>query len=330
MKQPPQQQQPYGQQQHGGQQGYQPQPYGAQPPYELPSTGAGAQRPPGTSLATDPELLFSILKETTTENNLATFYDDARLRQLAAQIGRTDPVTTICNRWDIPLEIAFDLVKLALYDIVFLLDDSGSIEFSKLQNELKSLLKSAAFASSLFDQDGFSVRFLNSTVEGDGIRTETQAEDLVSRVKFQGVTPLVTSLRDKILRKYLGEVHEPTPNIKKPLLVIIITDGMVRYSSLFAPLTRADKLFSPQTVPAVNSSVSSRNIRSSVCCRCPMRPTSILTLNVAIAFQIAQVGVDTDAQDFLASLDSDPEVGSMIDCTSSKSTPPALPHRGSH
>ncbi|KAI5848917.1 hypothetical protein BZA05DRAFT_403135 [Tricharina praecox] len=277
---PPPQQQSYGQQQQqqygGGQQAYPPQSYGAPAP-----PGAGALPPKKASPATDPEILFSILKETTTENNLGNFYDDNRLRQLAAQLGRTDPVTTICGRWDIPLEISFDLVKLALYDIVFLVDDSGSIEFSKLQGELKSLLRSAAFASSLFDQDGFSVKFLNSTVEGDNIRTEAQAEDLVNRVRFQGVTPLVTSLRDKILRKYLGEVHEQTPNIKKPLLVIIITDGMPTDS----PGREFQRLIKDYKIKPV-------------------------------AFQIAQVGVDADAQDFLASLDSDPEVGGLIDCTS--------------
>lgn len=110
-------------------------------------------------------------------------------------------------------------MKLSLYDTVFLIDDSGSIEHSKLQGELKSILKSTAYASSLFDQDGFSVRFMNSTVEADNFRTGAEADDLVSRVPFRGVTPLVTSLREKILEK--------SWNPQKPLLVIIITDGIV-------------------------------------------------------------------------------------------------------
>lgn len=310
MKQPPQQQQQqpqsYGQQQqYGGQQSYPPQSY-------------GAPLPAKASPATDPELLFAILKETTTENKLGQFYDDGTLRQLAATIGRSDPVTSICNRWDIPLEIAFDLVKLALYDIVFLVDDSGSIEFSKLQGELKALLKSAALASSLFDQDGFSVRFLNSNVEGDNIRTEAQAEDLVNRVRFQGVTPLVTSLRDRILRKYLGEVHEPTPNIRKPLLVIIITDGMVGIphplSGRMTTLThRTAHRQSWPRIPTPHQRLQDQAFVVLPTCT----SATVLTRIVAVAFQIAQVGVDSDAQDFLASLDTDPEVGSLIDCTSS-------------
>jgi hypothetical protein len=38
----------------------------------------------------------------------------------------------------------------------------------------------------------------------------------------------------------------------------------------------------------------------------------------AIAFQFAQVGNDQKATEFLAKLDNDPQIGRMVDCTSSK------------
>ena len=124
------------------------------------------------------------------------------------------------------MEIGFDLVKLALYDIVFLLDDSGSIKFSRLQNELKSILSSAAFASSLFDQDGFSVRFMNSNLQADGVRSEQQAEELVNRADFSGVTPLAASL-NKVLVEFAPRQSNMPPALRKPVLIIIITDGVV-------------------------------------------------------------------------------------------------------
>ncbi|KAF8246390.1 hypothetical protein K440DRAFT_366894 [Wilcoxina mikolae CBS 423.85] len=249
-------------------------------PYPI-NPGSSLQPPPSPkpSFATDPELLFSILKETVVENNLQQQYTDETLRRVASEIGRTDPVNAICRSWNIPLEIAFDLVKLSLYDIVFLMDDSGSIEHSKLQGELKSLLKSTAYASSLFDQDGFSVRFMNSDLEADNIRNGAQAEDLVDRVQFWGATPLVGSL-EKLLRRQVGPADQVT-TVKKPVLVIIITDGMPTDS----PGQEFQKL-----ITAYKS-----------------KPVS---------FQIAQVGIDQGAQDFLASLDSDPIVGGLIDCTS--------------
>lgn len=126
------------------------------------------------------------------------------------------------------MEIGFDLVKLALYDVAFLLDDSGSMRFGDgLIDELKFLLQAVAFASSLFDQDGFTVRFMNSGLEGNNVRTAEQAEALVNQVKFEGVTPLAGSLHDKIL---MPLVYNPANRgaLNKPVLVIIITDGQVR------------------------------------------------------------------------------------------------------
>jgi hypothetical protein len=65
----------------------------------------------------DPQMIFNILKETVVETRLEMFYPDGALHQLAQQIVVSDPVTKICNAWKIDLEVAFDLVKLALYDI---------------------------------------------------------------------------------------------------------------------------------------------------------------------------------------------------------------------
>ena len=48
-----------------------------------------------------------------------------------------------------------------------------------------------AYATSLFDQDGIQVRFMNNRVEGNNIASEPQALQLVQQVKFSG-EPLIT------------------------------------------------------------------------------------------------------------------------------------------
>lgn len=40
-----------------------------------------------------------------------------------------------------------------------------------------------------------------------------------------------------------------------------------------------------------------------------------------VAIQVAQIGNDKRAMAYLQKLDTDPDVGSLIDCTSSKSIP---------
>lgn len=72
-----------------------------------------------------------------------------------------------------PKELAIDLACLALYDIVILADDSSSMSFEEQGErieDLKIVLSKVAEVATMFDQDGILIRFLNSNVQGNGIR----------------------------------------------------------------------------------------------------------------------------------------------------------------
>jgi hypothetical protein len=225
------------------------------------------------------------LKEAVKEKRIEHMYPEPRLVQIAQDVARNDPVSTLCNHWKLPREVGFDFVKLALYDVVFLLDDSGSMRFGDgLIDELKFILGNVAFATGLFDQDGFSVRFMNSATKADNIRTEKEAMDLVDSVRFEDVTPLATSLRNKILEPFVY-AHDKT-GLKKPILVIIITDGR--------PTDNSNQEFQGH-IQRVSNHFQGRGV---------------------VSFQIAQVGNDKGAQEFLALLDTDKSIGGLIDCTS--------------
>lgn len=232
-------------------------------------------------------MFYRILKECVDENHIEQMYPDDRIMAIANRLSTCgkDPVGTLCQRWGVPLEIGFDFVKQALYDVVFLLDDSGSIRFSELEGELKGILQAAAFATSLFDEDGFSVRFLNSDVQGDHIRSEQEAMTLVDRVSFNGETPLAGSLKNKILGPMVDHGR-----LDKPLHVIIITDGV--------PTDSVRGEFQRYIRETLDRFVI-RGTRSKV-----------------VSIQIAQIGNDKRAQAYLQKLDTDPDIGSLIDCTS--------------
>lgn len=271
---------PYGQPPGAGQ----PYPgYGQQPPQGY---GQPPQQPPRQPMG-NAKAFHSILKECVEENHIEQFYPDDRIMAIANRLANSgkDPVGTLCQRWGVPAEIGFDFVKQALYDVVFLLDDSGSIRFSELEGELKGILQAAAFATSLFDEDGFSVRFLNSEIKGDNIRSEQEAMALVDRVAFNGETPLAGSLRNKILGPMVDNGR-----LQKPLHVIIITDGV--------PTDSVRGEFQRYIRETMDRFIV-RGVRSKV-----------------VSIQIAQIGNDKRAQAYLQKLDTDPDVGSLIDCTS--------------
>jgi hypothetical protein len=269
----------------------------------------------------DANTLFTILDETVKEKGIGDMYPEARLRSIAAELAKRDPVNTLCNHWKLEKEISFDFVKLALFDVVFLLDDSGSMRFTEGHiDELKFILSNVAYATGLFDQDGFSVRFMNSNIQGDHIKTEGQAAAIVDQVRFEDVTPLATSLKNKILDPYVYGPHR-AGMLRKPILVIIITDGKVYPDGscdIGSQLTTSSPLI---TLMASSNNISGRSrpiseereVRSLAL---PSRGT-LADYCIVVSFQIAQVGVDKGAQEFLAQLDSDQNIGRLIDCTSS-------------
>ena len=109
------------------------------------------------------------------------------------------------------------------------------------------------------------------------------------QVQFTGMTPLGSSLDSKVIRPFLGAGIQGR-NLQKPILVITITDG--------------EPTGEPQNTVA-NVIKNAKNM----CANSIYGPG-------AIAFEFAQVGKDTKAQAFLGRLDTDPEIGKMIDATS--------------
>lgn len=190
-----------------------------------------------------------------------------------------------------------DVMKLALFDVILYVDDSGSIEFEEKgmrKEQLRQILGIVATGASTFDQDGISVRFMNSNEIGDGIRSVDDVNMLVSRVRFAGLTPLGTSLRNKVLEPMVVAPAR-AGRLQKPVLIITITDGQ--------PAGEPHDTVA-NTIRYASEEVSRTQYGRG-----------------AVSFQFSQVGTDNKAREFLASLDEDPHIGGLIDCTSSKLCP---------
>lgn len=229
------------------------------------------------------------------EKNLQSFYPPQRLDNVVQGLANEAPgkLQRLTHEWSVPMEVATDVMKLSLFDVILYVDDSGSIEFEEKgvrKDQLRQIIGIVATAASTFDEDGISVRFMNSMEMGDGIRNADDVDMLVSRVRFQGLTPLGTNLRNKVLDPMVvGPAR--TGRLNKPVLVITITDGQ--------PAGEPHDAVADSIRYAVDEVSRSRYGRG------------------AVSFQFTQVGNDTRARDFLSALDEDPQIGNLIDCTSS-------------
>jgi len=235
---------------------------------------------------------MTILQQCVQDQNIQAFYPPGSLDMIAAKVASSGALDKIAAEWRMPKELASDLVKLSLFDIVLYIDDSGSMAFEEggeRIDDLKLILSRVAYATSLFDQDGIQVRFMNNRTEGNNITTENQALQLVQQIKFSGLTPLGTQMWQKILQPLvLGPAR--AGSLQKPVVVIAITDGTPageNKDEIVNVILRTDQELK----------------------RTRYGPD-------AVSYQFAQVGNDQKATRFLEELDNHPQIGGLIDCTS--------------
>lgn len=185
--------------------------------------------------------------------------------------------------------------------LMVLLDDSGSMKFyedgSRI-DDLKLILSRVVNAAMLFDEDGISIRFINwsppvnSAQILDNVKSEQDLERIISQVQFSGTTEVGTELRKKVIDP-LVRAKIRGPGLEKPVLIITITDGK------------------PEGEPRHTLFETILNISGELA-SLPRYGKG------AISFQFAQVGNDEQARVFLSELDKDPQVGPLVDCTSSE------------
>jgi hypothetical protein len=173
--------------------------------------------------------------------------------------------------------------------------------------DLRLILERVAFAATLFDTDGISLRFMNTDLsqvmkpQGGGpvhdhVCTPSDIDNIMRGVQFKGLTPMGTSLKNKVIDGIVMN-RARGGTFSKPMLIITITDGQpagepqnMVFDTIRYAFDEMRKSF-PQFGPG------------------------------ALAFEFAQVGNDGMATKFLSKLDEDPSIGPMIDCTSSTSGP---------
>ncbi|KAL0036826.1 hypothetical protein WJX77_000664 [Trebouxia sp. C0004] len=233
----------------------------------------------------------SKLQQMVATNRLQAFYPPQRLQQVVNKVLHVD-LRAVGQKYNMPMELAFDLCTLALYDVAIYADDSTSMKYAEggeRIKDLKAILSRVSEVASLFDDDGLTVRFMNSNLNGNNIKSSAEASSLIDQIKFEGMTPLGTNLDAKIIRP-LFTVPLQKGALPKPILVICITDG----EPTGEPENKVVSVIKEAKKMATNS---------------PYGPGSI-------AFEFAQVGKDQAAQAFLARLDKHPDIGKMIDATS--------------
>lgn len=254
-------------------------------------TGQVSYNTPGPYYNAVKQRIDSVIQD----KNLHFFYplNSPQYNALLNRVSHVD-FPSIAAKRRIPLELAFDFAAIALVDIIYYVDDSGSMNFDEQWNQstektddLKLILSRVVDITAMFDDDGLSLRFFNSNHEFDNITSEQDAMNALAKVHYNGGTPLGRNLVSKILEPFVYAKARKN-QLTKPVMIYIITDG----------------------VPDNKAEVK-ENIRK---CKEWLGQTSYGKGAVNIMF--AQVGNSQSAAQYLKQeLDNDPEIGDDVDTT---------------
>ena len=247
---------------------------------DLPPPVVASVPPPP---AQNNNLIYNKLVYAIQNNKLQRFYPHERVVQLARQISSVS-LQGLANDFKMNSEVAIDLFQLALYDIVILADDSGSMMMNDGRiEELNVVVEKIARVATKFDGDGITVCFLNDKKVHNN-QNESSVNDLIKKTRYSGRTPIGSVLRNRIIDPMVVKAGQQLP---KPVLVIVLTDG--------EPDSKDD---------VYNALKYAKDYNEKMGANC-------------VEFEFAQIGNDDVAQKFLYDLDIHPLVGEIVDVTSS-------------
>lgn len=155
-----------------------------------------AARGPVTAAEVERELVRCVA-----ERAWQGFYPPAALRALAVRLAAAPwaAIARAHHRRD--ARDALCLARLALVDVAIFVDDSGSMSDGSRVADAAAIVARVAAITTIFDDDGIVVRFINSDLapgEGDGVRTEGDAAAVFAAATFEGGTNIGTELERKV------------------------------------------------------------------------------------------------------------------------------------
>lgn len=195
---------------------------------------------------------------------------------------------------------------------------------------LKDMLRRVAYFTTRLQPVGISIRFLNHD-EGDGRRYDdlVDVDDIakkVDSVPYSGNTRLGQVLNEKIVQPMIiDKIIEG--KLERPVFVVIITDGKVRVVTILHIWIQSRTLLLISTHPRASSNPvafsqifsqptaePAESLRNTIRnCKDVLSRHSYR--DAAAIFLISQIGTDVGATTFLRSLETDPQISSMVFCS---------------
>lgn len=231
-------------------------------------------------------------------NELSFFYNISRIKEISSKIGKQGLMNLarklrIDNEDDI-----LKLIALSLYNIVLYINDSKTLHYYNKEDERKDdlyfIIDKIANIKTIFDDDGISLRFFNSKMKNDSLKTSAEIEIFLKEHKkidgFLNSRMAEEQMEDKIIKPIINKLinNDNNKNPIKPFLIITITD--CAHSN--------DEFGLDYIISNTKNDLKKNNLPEN-----------------SVEFSFAQVGKDDSTKEILYILKNDTSIGDMIDIT---------------
>ncbi|KAL5342249.1 hypothetical protein BJX70DRAFT_386335 [Aspergillus crustosus] len=190
------------------------------------------------------------------------------------------------NHLNTPIQIN-KLARLALYQPILYVDDSGSMQDDSRMDRATALVKRMTTVATLLvpDNKGIHLRFIN---KDDSTANNLRAAAVEQRMKFtpEGWTEIGTNLKKKVLQPFVYDVISGGAVLPRPVLVLTITDGM--------PTKEDAGVFRNAIVDCKTQLVAKAYQKE------------------AVRFDLSQVGNDPEAINFIDSFEGDADTEDVL------------------
>eukprot|EP00834_Sanchytrium_tribonematis_P004208 NODE_194_length_13294_cov_0.803714.p4 type:complete len:419 gc:universal NODE_194_length_13294_cov_0.803714:3141-4397(+) len=252
--------------------------------------------------------LSNELRDCITSNGLQhSFYPDpVAVDLLAHRISENFDVESIMTEFEVNYKIAISFVRLALYDVKLIADDSGSMDDDRIA-ELKEHAQKLISLSARFDTDGMDLIMMNycrpggnNVINFKGQNAGTQFDDFWKQFPEECnsrqyyLTPTAKLINDYVIQPLF---EKPKAIFNKPVLVYTLTDGVPNHG--FGGISGAKLLVE-------NVLLNAYYLKK----KHGMPQT-------AIEFTFGHIGNDKAAGDWLNDLDNYPYIDMNVDVVSS-------------
>jgi len=234
------------------------------------------------------------LKDKIKNDELTSFYppNDPRIAQIAEQ------AAGLLNNPNYPLKdpyLVAEIAKFCLYEVVLYCDDSLSMtQQNRIQLQIGFVRRLARLITP-FREGTITLRFINANAKGtawDNMSNVDTITNALQSVPYTGYTQIGGYLKSKILEPcFYAKLRSKT--FKKPLMVIIITDGW--------PYAEAENHMRNVIHESINEIPKHLPAKA--------KPT-------AIKYQINQIGHEERSTKFIQGLHNDEGIKPNVYCTS--------------